>query len=200
MKRAWGGGRGAAVLAAVVCLLLLLRAVTSHADAYDERRSEAGARLFRSMLAADLGLPQRTVADGHLHVVFLYANDRKPAEEVLRVFAKADAQGAPEPIHGFPLSLETSADLAPYATHPPGAIFIAQPLDTTRLRSVVQFGIANHLIVFSPFEGHVESGVLGGLVVEAQVRPFVNRRTLAASGVSLKEFFLKVAKVHEGNE
>ena len=37
------------------------------------------------------------------------------------------------------------------------------------------------MIVYSPFEGHVESGVLGGLSVEAQVRPYVNRATLEAS-------------------
>jgi hypothetical protein len=38
--------------------------------------------------------------------------------------------------------------------------------------------------------------VPGGLAVEAQVRPFVNERALAASRITLKELFLQAAKVH----
>ena len=38
--------------------------------------------------------------------------------------------------------------------------------------------------------------MLAGLAVEAQVRPYVNLTTLAASNITLKEIFLKVAKVH----
>ncbi|HEX8154652.1 MAG TPA: hypothetical protein VF698_16080, partial [Thermoanaerobaculia bacterium] len=62
--------------------------------------------------------------------------------------------------------------------------------------SLVKYGIDRRLIVYSPFEGHVESGVTGGLSVEAQVRPFVNSTTLAASHIALKDFFLKVTKVY----
>ena len=63
------------------------------------------------------------------------------------------------------------------------------------LTSIIKYGIGHHVIVYSPFEGHVELGVLGGLSVEAQVRPFLNRATLEASQISLKPFFLSVAKV-----
>ncbi len=52
------------------------------------------------------------------------------------------------------------------------------------------------MILYSPFEGDVERGVTAGLSIEAKVLPFVNQRTLEASGVELKPFFLKVAKVH----
>ena len=53
------------------------------------------------------------------------------------------------------------------------------------------------MIVYSPFEGHVEKGVLGGLSVEAQVRPYVNRATVEASQITLKPFFMEVAKVYQ---
>ena len=42
----------------------------------------------------------------------------------------------------------------------------------------------------------LEHGVLAGMSVEAQVRPYVNTETLAASHVELKSFFMKVTKVY----
>ncbi len=65
------------------------------------------------------------------------------------------------------------------------------------MQSLVRFGIDRHVIVYSPFEGDVESGILGGLSIEAQVRPYLNRATLESSHIMLKEFFLKVAKVYQ---
>ena len=38
--------------------------------------------------------------------------------------------------------------------------------------------------------------ILGGLSVEAQVRPYVNLSTLSASNISLKPLFFKVTKVY----
>jgi hypothetical protein len=63
------------------------------------------------------------------------------------------------------------------------------------LKSIIKYGIDHHVIVYSPFEGHVERGVLGGLAVEAQVRPYVNLTTLDASNITLKPLFFKVTKV-----
>jgi hypothetical protein len=177
-------------------LLVALAALPLLADSYEDRRSEAGARLFRAMLAADRELPKKVLPDGRLLVVFFYADDRKRALDLARTFAKLDASGAPEPIQGLKVVVETTSDerFAAYAARTPGGVFIAEAPSSERLSEIVRYGIAQRRITFSPFEGHVESGVLGGLSVEAQVRPYVNLKTLGASGVALKEFFLKVAK------
>ena len=91
-----------------------------------------------------------------------------------------------------------SGDLAlgSYATRVPAGVFLAAAPPAPALRAIVQFGIDHSAIVYSPIEGHVESGVLGGLSVEAQVRPYVNLATLQSSRVTLKDVFMKVAKVH----
>jgi len=62
-------------------------------------------------------------------------------------------------------------------------------------RPVVRYGIDHHVIVYSPFEGDVERGILGGIAVEAQVRPYVNAATLTASNITFKSLFFKVTKV-----
>jgi hypothetical protein len=51
------------------------------------------------------------------------------------------------------------------------------------------------VVLYSPFEGHVERGVPAGIAVEAKVQPYLNLSALQAAGIELKPFFLKVAKV-----
>lgn len=149
------------------------------------------------MLAADLDIAQKPLRDGQLLVVFVYTDEPQRAESLARSFRKTDGSGT-EPIHGLPVTVETAdgALLAALEKRLPAGIFLAQPPTAETLRALVKFGVANHVIVYSPFEGNVESGVAGGLAVEAQVRPYVNLETLNASRISLKEFFLKVAKVY----
>ena len=169
-----------------------------NADAYHDRRAETGIKLFRALLAADLDLERKATADGRLLVLFFYTDDRKRAEELAKAFGKAPAPGAVEPVRGLPVSLESTADpsFAQYPARVPAGIFLAQAPDAQALRAIIRFGIAKRVIVYSPFEGHVESGVLGGLAVEAQVRPYINQGTLTASNIRLKDFFLKVTKVY----
>ncbi len=185
--------------AALVCLMVGVAPPALRADAYQERRARTGIRLFRALLAADLELERKTATDGRLLVLFFHTGDRDQAEEWSRVFAGNDPSGATEPIRGLPVTLETTDDesFARYLDGRPAGIFLAQNPPAAVLRAIVRYGIANHVIVYSPYEGHVEDGVLGGLVVEAQVRPFINLTTLKASKVSLKEFFLKVTRVYE---
>ena len=177
-------------LVAAVCLLL---AIPVAGDEITDRRLHAGTRLFRSLLAADLDLAKKTVDNNQLLVVFFYVNDQSRAQELAARFA-SDAKD----VRGLSVVTELTNDPAfkAYGKRTPAAVFIAQPPNPATLKSLVKYGIDRRVIVYSPFEGHVESGVTGGLSVEAQVRPFVNATTLAASHISLKDFFLKVTKVY----
>jgi hypothetical protein len=180
------------VLPAVVFLLLTL--VPLHAaDDVQSRRAELGVRLFRTLLAADLDLTKKTVENNQLLVVFYYVDDKRRAEELASRFVGSP----PEKVREMAVIAEVTNDaaFAKYAARGPAAVFITQSPNASVLRSVIRFGIDRRVIVYSPFEGHVEKGVLGGLAVEAQVRPFVNLATLEASKISLKQFFLQVTKV-----
>ncbi|MFT5546614.1 MAG: hypothetical protein ACI8YD_002314, partial [Rheinheimera aquimaris] len=79
----------------------------------------------------------------------------------------------------------------------PMAIFVSQPLSDAQAAALVAYSIKQHIIVFSPFEGDVERGILAGLSVEATVKPLLNRHTLEASELQIKSFYLKVAKLYE---
>jgi len=161
-------------------------------DPDQERRVQTGARVFRSMLTADMEIDKKAQPDGRLLVIFIYDDDERGARRLAEAFAAAPAIGK------LPVVAEISpeADLASFEKRAPAGLFLAQPPSARGLRQILEFGKARRVLVYSPFEGHVEEGVPGGLAVEAQVRPFVNQRALADFRITLKDFFLRAAKVH----
>jgi hypothetical protein len=165
------------------------------ADDLADVRAQAGARLFRAFLSADVDLDRKKVEKDQILVVFLYTDDRRRAADLAGSFAGNSKEAVT--IHGAPVLVELSADqsLASYGSRVPAGIFLAQAPSLNTLKTIIRYGIDHHVIVYSPFEGHVERGVLGGLAVEAQVRPYVNRSTLDASSITLKPLFFKVTKV-----
>jgi len=179
-------------LAAVLSALV----VTSiAADDLGDVRSQAGARLFRAFLSADVDVEKKTVENNQLLILFLYVDDKARATNLASHFLGDAKDGGT--IRGLPLTVAYSSDpsMAGFKSRVPAGIFIAQPPSEANRRALIKYGIEHHVIVYSPFEGDVEHGVLGGLSVEAQVRPYVNLSTLSASNISLKPLFFKVTKV-----
>jgi len=161
------------------------------ADELADTRAELAARMFRAFLTADVDLDKKAI-DNRLVVLFVYSDDRRRAVSLAGEFL-----GQAKDIHGVPIEIEFTNDatLAAYRTRIPAGIFLAQTVPASALRPVVRYGIDHHVIVYSPFEGDVERGILGGISVEAQVRPYVNAQTLSASNITLKSLFFKVTKV-----
>ena len=181
--------RSLALLAA--CVLTLSMAVANvHADSYDERRVRMGARLFRGMLAADVGLEKHRDAEGRLPVL-LYADEPQLAQEISALIAPADTDKAK--LRGMPLLL-TAGTAAP--AEGTAGIFLATRPSDAELDRLIRWSIEHGVILYSPFEGHVERGAAGGLALEQKVRLYINAGTLKKSGVELKPLVLKVAKVH----
>jgi hypothetical protein len=178
---------------AIALLLALLLAPLALADSDTTRRTEAGVRMFSTLLAADTELQNKTVDDGKVLLVVYYTSDRARAEQLAQTLRA-------KTIGGRAVQAETTSDASfkPYnGRRSPAGIFLSQPPDAKTLKSIIQYGIGNRIIIYSPFDGHVESGVLGGLSIGAQVRPYVNLPTLQASHITLKPIFMKVTKVYQ---
>lgn len=185
------GGFGAAVMAALLVLVLGLglAGATARADSQDERRVRTGARVFRTLLLADVGLAQKAGSDGKLDIA-VYASGSAGIDDIAALIVP-DGAGAKGPAIAL-----RRLDALDEATVPPVGLFLASPLAGSELTRLIDWSIRHRVILYSPFEGDVERGVTAGLSIEAKVLPFVNQRTLSASGVELKPFFLKVARVH----
>lgn len=175
-------------------MLSLLATAVVQADSYDERRMRAGARLFRALLVADLDLQSRVAADGELHVVLLGASPAEAVELSRHILPPGEGDSARVGGLGLQLAARELSTLA--QTDRPAAVFVAEPLNDTEMGQLVAWSRQQKVLLYSPFEGDVERGVMAGLSVEAKVLPYLNEAALNAAGVSLKPLFHKVSKVH----
>lgn len=169
------------------------------ADEAQERRTRGGLRLFRAILAADEDISSKTNPNGSLLLTVLYHENSRMAEtfaEELRILGKGSKRGK---IRKVPIEVEISNDLSldSYADRVPAGFFIVEDLRDSDLDHLVRYGIDRGVIVYSPFEGDVDRGVLGGLAIETRVRPYINLKTMRDSRIRIKAFFLKVAKHYD---
>ncbi|ABC27752.1 conserved hypothetical protein [Hahella chejuensis KCTC 2396] len=186
----------------LLSLLLLLFscvwALTAHADTMEERRIRTSLKLFRAMLAADQDIESKKTHDDYLKIVLIYANNSAKAEFYGRELLELGEGEQQARVRGLPIRVEISNDfaLSKYQTAPPAGVFVIEKLFDDELRQLIQFGVDKQVVLYSPFEGDVAKGVLGGLAVEAHIKPYINLQTLAESQIRIKAFFLKVAKTY----
>lgn len=164
------------------------------ADTFSDSRIHVGLKLFRTLVTADLGVAQKTNDAGELPVVLVYVNSDKEAHRF-----QQGLQSSFKTVKTIPVKVyvRTVSQLLQDDSKTPAAIFITQLLNQSELDALVRLCIERHIILFSPFEGDVEKGVLGGLSVQATVRPLINMRTLKNSQLRIKPFYLKVARQYE---
>jgi hypothetical protein len=180
-------------IAAMLALLLLLSG-SAFADSFEERRALVGLKLFRTLVTADLELISKTNGDNQVPILLVYAANKSKAEEYqqqLQLIFNSVKQ------YSFKVKVGDLKKIKSTDKEKFAAIFVAEQLNDEEIDPVVSYGIENKVIVFSPYEGDVERGVLGGISVQATVRPVINMQTLKQSKLSIKPFFLKVAKQYE---
>ncbi|WP_430461492.1 hypothetical protein ACQUQU_01575 [Thalassolituus sp. LLYu03] len=177
-------------------LMLVLCALPSHsllADAFSDRRAYVGLKLFRTFVGADLALEQKLGADQKLDISLVYAANDSDARD----YQQALSDSLPS-VRELAVNIRLRAlDDLLHGDVPPAAVFIAEKLSRAELDALVRYCTEHKVVLFSPFEGDVENGVLGGLAVEASVRPLINMATLRRSGIELKSFYLTVAKHYD---
>lgn len=180
-----------------LCLLLVLTFADGHAlvaDTYSDRRATVGLSLFRALLVADQEAEAKADEAGELPVYVLYAEDRVQADThadtlQLELGHIRERQTRIE-------SVSFNDYLSREQANPLG-IFISQRLTDDELEQLVRRSIEQGVILFSPFEGDVEKGVLAGLSVQASVRPYINLAVLKETGIAIKPFYLRVARTYE---
>jgi len=168
-------------------------------DANTERRINIGLRLFRTLLASDINIQQKVDEHNQLNLLLVSSSDISTAQaykdNVLNI-GRGDKKGF---IHNLPIKITTitASEFSNYIQPPVAGIYIVEKLSDTQLQAIINYGIAQQIIVYSPFEGDVEQGALAGISIGIQVRPYINKHTLAKSRLTIKALFLKVANIYE---
>ncbi|WP_146027086.1 hypothetical protein [Bowmanella denitrificans] len=164
------------------------------ADGYGQHRAYVGLKLFRTLVTSDLGLHERIAQDQTLVFYLIHVNSDEDAQLYRQVLADSFEQLQNAKTRVEVVTLE---ELLALPGKQIAGAFITQPLNDDELKALVAKSIAEPFVLFSPFEGDVEQGVLGGLSVQATVRPYINLRTLKRSGLNIKSFYMKVAIQYE---
>ena len=164
-----------------------------------EQRLRIGLRLFRSLLASDLELSSKANSNNELILLVFYQNDSTNIQAVVDQLTNSGRGKKKGKIRNLPIKVETTTDtfFKQFQKDSPAGIYIAEDLHDNQLRAIKDYGIANHIIVYSPFEGHVQKGILGGLNIGIRVQPSINLKTLEKSGLHIKALFLEIAKIYE---
>ncbi len=163
------------------------------ADSNGERRASVGLNLFRALLIANQDAEQRLSNAGEIPVYILYVDDPLQADQYRDTLAESL-----QAIRDTRVSIKTLSLTEYMASEPPAlGLFMSQRLREDELAALMRRTISQKQTLFSPFEGDVERGVMAGISVQASVRPYINVDTLKRSGVHIKPFYLKVAKLYE---
>jgi hypothetical protein len=180
---------------AVIVTAVSVSASTARADDTDDRRVRAGARLFRSLLTAQVALESKAASDGALHVV-VYGADTHLATEISALIA-ANGEPGKNSIHDLPVKIDNVGNLAELAqASQPAAVFLVSAQSEQDLAELIRWSAAAKIVLYSPFDGDVERGAAAGICIEAKVQPFLNLPALQAAGVEIKPFYVKVARVY----
>lgn len=180
------------VSAMIMMAVMLCRVVPSSAGELDTRRIWAGLELFPAMVAAVEGIQDKRTGDNTLTLVFVY-RDRK--NEAMSMAEHVNRIGK---IRGMDLATR----IVPFdrihddGLKPVAAVFLTQKSGTF-LNDVIRFGQDQSALVFSPFEGDVEHGVSGGILISDIIKPYVNLSALTQAHLSLKPLFLRVSESYD---
>lgn len=149
-----------------------------------------GLRLFPACLAADTELAQRVDAEGQLRIIVVHPDDPDTAAEVVTSLQRLGR------VRDWPLAVEaiTPEELFRLPEQPLAAIFVAAPRFEAEL---LEEAVRRKALLFSPFRGDVERGVMAGISVSDRILPYVNLPQAERAGIRFKPFFLRAARQHE---
>ncbi len=180
------------LLCRILILFLIIRAGNLFAGQENEWRVGAGLELFPSLLAADTDIAGKSGSDGMLLLVLVCPDRKDMAEETALELRKIGN------IRGIPIRVELTQDTAfkAYENIRIAGIFLLCTIGD-EFESLVRYGRAHQTIVFSPFEGDVERGASGGILISDRILPYVNMESLRLSKIRIKPFFLRIAESYE---
>lgn len=174
---------------------MLCLGTLSVSDDFTDRRITAGVKIFRALLAADSEVNKKKNKNGVFLLSLVYDNDLRNAKLAADILHSREDTN----IRGIPINPELVlySDLFSDRRGWTTGFFLTQQLPDEKLVKLIDLAREQGVVLFSPFEGDVERGVMGGIKVEARVQPYLNMQALEDSGIRLKSFFIRVSKIYE---
>ena len=188
----WAVPRLAMLLFALLLACNLV--AVAFADSFEDRRVRTGARIFRSLLAADIDLTAKAKARAGLRIWVIGKGDALQLDVHELIASQTDAQRSA--IQTLPVKITGYQQFDQISSLPaPVAVFFASAPNEAEFKKWLDWSAKTRTILFSPFDGHVERGMTAGISIQAKVQPLLNQGRAQAIDLKLKPFFLRVTKV-----
>jgi len=179
----------------LIFVSLYLLNVNIHAY-YVNSRKWIGLDVFSSFLAADQKIDEKNNIKFIL-IILTYIDAEKEAHEMAEYLEKRIRS-----IKGKPIKVEITDK--PISTikklNNINGVFLSQRYkryvqsEEKILKDIIYETQLKEAILFSPFEGDVERGCLGGLTVSDIIIPYINMLAKEKSKIKLQKLFLKIAE------
>lgn len=177
-----------------IFLILSAFASSIFADAMQERRIKISASIFPRIIAVDKKFSEKVDSSGNIKLGMIYHSDKEKALNISRIVTRKIKH-----ISGNKIVFEyiNMAETDFTVLGRMAGLFFVHPVPDTILKKLRQYSIKHNSILFSPFEGDIERGVMASIFVGAKIRPYFNLTSLAEANIKLKPALIKVSKTHE---
>lgn len=180
---------------AVVAYLLLGFSVAGglFADEADNRRLDISVAIFPRVVAVDNHFREKLTDANEASLWFVYESDRDLALEVAARIGKEGGNIGGMSVVTRVLSVNEKLP----EDGLPSAIFLVERLSDPQLKKIISYSESTSRLLFSPFSGDVERGVMVGISVTNRVKPYFNLEELRRSKVVINALLMKMSKRYE---
>lgn len=174
-------------------LLSLVLSSYVFADETEKRRVDISVSIFPRIVAVDNHFREKLDEDQKARLLFVYDEDESFAQEIADRVGKDGSN-----IGGMLVSTRVASVAETWPeNNPPVAIFLVEKLSDEQLNRVIAYAESVHRLVFSPFSGDVERGVMVGISVTNRVKPYFNLSRLHRANVVINALLMKMSKRYE---
>lgn len=166
-----------------------------YADEEDQRRVDISLSIFPRIVAVDNHFRKKLVDDNKVKLVFLYSENKRRAENLAERMEEENKNIGGMGVMASALSISNATK--GMAKQRPTAFFISERLNNDDLNRVIAYAEARNRLVFSPFSGDVERGVMVSISVTNRVKPYFNLEALRRSKVDINALLMKMSKIYE---
>ena len=175
-------------------IFLCLFTTQIYADSTEDRRIMISASVFPRIIAVDENLSKKLDSSGQVHLAIIYKLNKDKADKVAQQMLRKIKNIANKKIL---INIYKLSDIKNNSLERLSGVFIVEHMFGEDLEYIKKYASENHIILFSPFEGDVERGVMAGIFIGSKIRPYFNTKYLNYSQVKLNPAILKVSKIYE---
>ncbi|MGD8570858.1 MAG: hypothetical protein PVG89_00035 [Gammaproteobacteria bacterium] len=178
-----------------VAVILVANGLLSvcYGDETTDRRVKIALSLFPKIVAVDEKFHLKLTRNNKVRLSFVYDRNKDQASQLAKAVKANNANIVNIEVKAVPLQVEKQLQ----SPEKPTAIFVAELLGEADFKDLIDYGINNGILVFSPYSGDVERGATVGLAITSRVFPYFNRQTLEASEIEINPILLDMSKYYE---